>query len=176
MKIRLTRKMYVRAQRIADANRRVEDAQKNLAKSHEQVMLATQRLADSQIKLQEALKPILQKRKLKVIVLCTEATQAAAAAFLMSLRAAGYSEAAITRLPLSCVGYKAVVVWHPTVESAAQTVGEVQLAAPEAYQLILTYPNLQVPRGEKVLISNSELRLRGDIEQVADLPTAPAAR
>jgi hypothetical protein len=33
-----------------------------------------------------------------------------------------------------------------------------------------------VPRGEKVLISNSELRLRGDIEQVADLPTAPAAR
>jgi hypothetical protein len=40
------------------------------------------------LKLQEALKPILQKRKLKVIVLCTETTQAAAAAFLMSLRAA----------------------------------------------------------------------------------------
>ena len=128
------------------------------------------------LKLQEALKPILQKRKLKVIVLCAEATQAAAAAFLMSLRAAGYSEAAITRLPLSTTGYKAVVVWHPIAETAASTVAEVQLAAPEAYQLILTYPNLQVPRGEKVLISNSELRLRGDIEQVADLPTAPAAR
>lgn len=44
-------------ERIASANKRVQEAQRDLQKSHEEVTLAGQRLADSQIALREAMKP-----------------------------------------------------------------------------------------------------------------------
>lgn len=43
--------------RIREANKRVEDAQAGLQKSHEEVSLAVQRLSDSQLALREAMKP-----------------------------------------------------------------------------------------------------------------------
>lgn len=43
--------------KIKEANKRVEDAQRALAKSHDDVTLAVQRLSDSQLALQEAMKP-----------------------------------------------------------------------------------------------------------------------
>lgn len=123
------------------------------------------------LKLQEVLKPWLARRRLRLILLCTPETRVACGAFLASLRGAGYREATTTHAPLSCAGFQAVVLWHPTETGAATLAAEVQSAAPDAYLLVLTHQRLSVTLGERCLLSNSELRLRSDIAAVSEVST-----
>ena len=125
-------------------------------------------LIGAYLKLQEVLRPLLARRSLRLAILATEAQDRDARAFLESLRRGGYRLATMTRAGLSCVGQQAVVVWCPDPATAAATLAEVQAAAPDATVLLLTYDRLDVRLSRQVLLSNSPLRLRGDVQAVAE--------
>ena len=119
-------------------------------------------------KLTEDLRPLLQRRKLRVVILATTATLPGATAFASSLRSQGYREVAVTTVVEAAIGAQAVVAWEvggsdvPSVIKASQV-------APEATLLVLTYDALQgLPRGPKWLLCNSPVRLRGDLAAVAE--------
>lgn len=119
-------------------------------------------------KLTEVLRPLLQRRKLRVVILATTATLPGATAFASSLRSQGYREVAVTTVVEAAIGAQAVVAWEvggsdvPSVIKASQV-------APEATLLVLTYDALQgLPRGPKWLLCNSPVRLRGDLAAVAE--------
>jgi hypothetical protein len=119
-------------------------------------------------KLTEVLRPLLQRRRLRVVILATAATLPGATAFAGSLRCQGYREVAVTTVVEAAVGAQAVVAWEvagadvPSVIKASQV-------APEATLLVLTYDALQgLPRGPKWLLCNSPVRLRGDLAAVAE--------
>ena len=120
------------------------------------------------LKLQEVLRPLLARRSLRLVVLATEAQDRDARAFLESLRKGGYRLSTMTRAGLSCTGQQAVVLWCPEAATAAATLTEVQAAAPDATVLLLTYDRLDVRLGKQVLLSNSPLRLRADVQAVAE--------
>lgn len=120
------------------------------------------------LRLVEVLRPLLQRRRLRIAILAAESVDAPARAFLASLRRAGYVEATITRSALSCLGQQAVILWQPDPDEAERLAGEVRDTAPEATLLVLTHGRLPQHLVAQVLLSNSALRLRSDVAAVAE--------
>ena len=119
-------------------------------------------------KLTEVLRPLLQRRKLRVVILATTATLPGATSFASSLRGQGYREVAVTTVVEAAIGAQAVVVWEATSAEVPGAIKASQVAA-EATLLVLTYDALQgLPRGPKWLLCNSPVRLRGDLAAVAE--------
>lgn len=119
-------------------------------------------------KLTEVLRPLLQRRKLRVVVLATTATLPGATTFAGSLRGQGYREVAVTTVVEAAVGAQAVVVWEATSAEVPSAIKASQVAA-ETTVLILTYDALQgLPRGPRWLLCNSPIRLRGDLAAIAE--------
>lgn len=119
-------------------------------------------------KLTEVLRPLLQRRRLRVVILATAPTLPGATAFASSLRGQGYREVAVTTVVEAAIGAQAVVVWEATSAEVPAAIKASQVAA-EATLLVLTYDALQgLPRGPKWLLCNSPVRLRGDLAAVAE--------
>ena len=119
-------------------------------------------------KLTEVLRPLLQRRRLRVVILATTTTLPGATAFASSLRGQGYREVAVTTVVEAAIGAQAVVVWEATSAEVPAAIKASQVA-PEATLLVLTYDALQgLPRGPKWLLCNSPVRLRGDLAAVAE--------
>lgn len=117
----------------------------------------------------KAIAPLLGRKSLRVLVLTDESRQPGAVAFAESLRRTGYREVAVSRSPHSAVEKNVVIVWHPDPSTAADTCAQADAAAPEAIQLVLTHPRLDVELHEKRLLSQSEIRLRGDLATIAEV-------
>lgn len=119
-------------------------------------------------KLTEVLRPLLQRRRLRVVILATAATLPGATVFASSLRGQGYREVAVTTVVEAAIGAQAVVVWEATSAEVPAAIKASQVAA-EATLLVLTYDAIQgLPRGPKWLLCNSPVRLRGDLAAVAE--------
>lgn len=119
-------------------------------------------------KLTEVLRPLLQRRRLRVVILATAATLPGATAFAGSLRGQGYREVAVTTVVEAAVGAQAVVVWEATSAEVPAAIKASHVAA-EATLMVLTYDALQgLPRGPRWLLCNSPVRLRGDLAAVAE--------
>lgn len=116
-----------------------------------------------------ALGPLLGRRDLRVAVLAERPGLADAQAFAASLRAAGYRDVLVTSSPHGVAGIAAVVIWHPSADTVADTVATVDATTPAATVLILTHKRL--PDGlldDRHLMAQSPLRLRSDLAAVAD--------
>lgn len=119
-------------------------------------------------KLTEVLRPLLQRRRLRVVILATAATLPGATAFASSLRGQGYREVAVTTVVEAAIGAQTVVVWEAISADVPAAIKASQVAA-EATLLVLTYDALQgLPRGPKWLLCNSPVRLRGDLAAIAE--------
>ena len=101
-----------------------------------------------------------------VVVVAAAAHDDGAAAFVASLRAAGYRIVERTRKTSIPASTRAVVLWEPPPGSADELVNELRDASPDAEVLVYSTGHLK-PR-PKALVSNSPLRLRGDLADLAE--------
>jgi hypothetical protein len=111
--------------------------------------------------IKDAVAPLLARRRLQVVVLGD-------GSFCAALKASGYKAARSTKAAAGTVGASVVVLWRPPADTAAALLAEVQAIGPDAYVLIYTTDRLSVPLGDRVLLSNSSIRLRGDLAQVVE--------
>jgi hypothetical protein len=125
-------------------------------------------LAATWAKVRPALVPLLRRRRFPVAVVASEAHDAAARALVTDLRSSGFREVELTRDASSCLGRRAVVLWRPAPDAAPDLVARAQGIAPEATVLVLTTERLDVRLGDRLLLANSPLRLRGDLGVLAE--------
>jgi hypothetical protein len=119
-------------------------------------------------KLWSALAPYLRRRSMPIVVVSGSAHDDAAAAFAAQLRVAGYRTVERTRLTSAIpASARAVVLWEPAADLAAEIIDDARDAAPDAEVLVFSTQRLQVKPGS-ALISNSALRLRGDLADLAE--------
>lgn len=123
-------------------------------------------IATAYLKGREALAPLLSRRSLRVVLVAAEEKQAGAIAFANALRARGYREVFVTKVPEAAAQAQAVVMWEPADKDLVLRAAAV---APEATMCVLTYDPMQgIPRGPKWLLCNSTVRLRGDLAAIAE--------
>lgn len=128
-------------------------------------------------KFRGAVAPLLRRRAFAVVVIHDLAHEGEAAAFAATLRSTGYRtvhRAVVGEEPRlvipSLLGARAVVLWRPTTGNAADLLADVQAAATDATILIYTADRLPIPMGgDRHLIANSPLRLRGDLGVLAEV-------
>jgi hypothetical protein len=119
-------------------------------------------------KLWSALAPFLRRRGMPVVVVAGTTSDKDAAAFVASLRTAGYRTVERTRIASAVpASARAVVLWEPAPDLAGELIGDVRDASPDAEVLVFSTSRLPIAPGA-ALISNSALRLRGDLADVAE--------
>ena len=123
----------------------------------------------SWLKLREVLAPLLARRSLRVALVADEDGEQSAGLFADSLRKQGYRKVYVTRDSSAVLGMQAVVLWTPSRLRAPGALSAAQQVAPSATVLLLTYERLEgVQLAPRVLLSNSEVRLRSDLSAVAE--------
>ena len=128
-------------------------------------------------KFKGAVAPLLRRRAFPVVVIHDPAHEREAAAFAATLRSTGYRHVhrvivgAEPRMVIpSLLDARAVVMWRPTTGDASQMLESLRAASPEAMILIYTTDRLPLAMGgDRHLLVNSTLRLRGDLGVLAEV-------
>ncbi|WP_339138137.1 MAG: hypothetical protein WGN25_07940 [Candidatus Electrothrix sp. GW3-4] len=123
---------------------------------------------DVYMKLCSILQPLLRRQTAKIAILHNQENKDSAAGFVEELNSRGYKDVDLTAMPEALLGRQVVIVWQPKKETAAELVESVQSAVSDAFLMIFTYEDLKVQRSERVLFSNSTLRLFGDLSTLAE--------
>ena len=115
-----------------------------------------------------ALVPV-NRRSIRVAIWCPKDRAAGALGLAAQLRASGYREVVVTHDFIATATAQVVVCWE-VKQSEVSAVASLQEVAPESYRLVYTLEGLQgVPRGPQWLLSNSPVRLLGDLSALADM-------
>jgi hypothetical protein len=136
--------------------------------------IATGGLGAALARARKGLRPLLGRRDLKLAILCTPEHAAAVMAFRASLLSSGYQHVTMTHAVTAAAG-DAILVWRPATATATATVDGLRLASPMAVLVVYTLDRLDVRLDERSLLSNSPLRLRGDLATIAELGSELAA-
>lgn len=136
--------------------------------------IATGGLGAALARARKGLRPLLGRRELRLSILCAPEYSAEVMRFRASLLAAGYQHVTMTHAA-TAAGGDAVLVWRPAPPTAAATIEGLRLASPMAVLVVYTLDRLDVRLDERSLLSNSPLRLRGDLATVAELGPELAA-
>lgn len=135
--------------------------------------IATGGVAAVAAKLKRGLAPLAAQRAVKVCICApTEASRLEAAAYRRSLIGAGYKHVSLTHGPASATGCDIVLLWKPAVDAAAAIAEAIRVAAPLSYLCLYTLDRLPIPLDERMMLSNSPLRLRADLATVAEVVAA----
>ena len=125
--------------------------------------------------LRAAVRPLSARAGLQWAVFHGGTHEAEAISFITSAKAAGYRAPARIVMGQAAgaaaagvVGAKAVVLWRPTQEHVDVLLPILREAAPDAVVMVYTTERLAVQLGERLLLANSALRLRGDLGVVAE--------
>lgn len=125
--------------------------------------------------LRAAVRPLSARAGLRWAVFHGADREAEALAFVAGAKAAGYQAPARVVLGLAAgsaaagvVGARAVVLWRPKQEHVDVLLPILREAAPDAVVMVYTTERLAVALGERLLLANSTLRLRGDLGVVAE--------
>lgn len=124
-------------------------------------------LGGAAIKLRSTLAPLWRRRDLKVCVVAQRGDPDARS-WTAGLRKAGYRDVALTMAASGCAGAGAVVLYRPGPDVAVELLDEVQAIAPEATVLVLTSDRLPLRPSDRVLLSQSSIRMRSDLAAVAE--------
>ncbi|CAK8724817.1 hypothetical protein GMJAKD_14920 [Candidatus Electrothrix aarhusensis] len=120
------------------------------------------------VKLRSILQLLLRRQTAKVAILHNQENKDSAADFAEVLNSRGYKNVDLTAMPEALLGRQIVIIWQPKKETAAKQIDAIQQAASDAVLMIFTYEQLSIQRSERVLLSNSTLRLLGDLSTLAE--------
>lgn len=116
----------------------------------------------------------------KTVKICLVATtpsgQVEATAYRSQLLLGGYQHVTLSFLPSAALGADIVLLWKPAVETAQDIVSTLRAASPLSYLSIYTLDRLPVALDDRMMLSNSPLRLRADLGTIAEVVASEAAR
>jgi hypothetical protein len=121
-------------------------------------------------KLRAVARPLFGRRGLTVAVVAAEDHDDEVAGFIDELEAAGYAGVCRTRIAYAIApDTRVAVLWRPAEDQAERTLAATRNTAPDAVVLVLSADRLPIRPADEVLISNSKIRLRGDLAAVAEV-------